>query len=315
MQNATPKPVNDQEIDLLLLFKSLGGFFDKLGFIFYRVIRFLRRNLAVTVILLLLGLGWGIYNLLNDPRAYKHTVIVVPNFKSTTYLYNEIENFQWDNAKHKDKLKHVNKLEVKPLVDVFQFVSDREQNLQIARYMSENTIEVSKYKKNNNVEKLYKYHEITYYTDVKDTDGSISKALIEELNDDPYFKERQQIEIADTRNKLKEYETSVISINNIFNKLETNGTEAAKGLNVEIFSEMDKVFEKKNLLLEDINKAKIAILEQSKVIYDVSRKLNIQSGMSIFMVFLYPTLFLVLFVFFAWVVKQFKRYNVLAQQN
>lgn len=315
MQNAAPKPVNDQEIDLLLLFKSLGGFFDKLGFIFYRVIRFLRRHLAVTVILFLLGLGWGIYNLLTDPHAYKHTVIVVPNFKSTTYLYNEIENFQCGNSKHKDKLNHVSKLEVKPLVDVFQFVSDREQNLQIARYMSENTIEVSKYKKNNNVEKLYKYHEITYYTDVKDTDGSISKALIEELNDDPYFMERQQIEIADTQNKLKEYETSVISINNIFNKLETNGPEAAKGLNVEIFSEMDKVFEKKNLLLEDINKAKIALLEQSKVIYDVSRKLNIQSGMSISMVIVYPLLLLFIFVFFAWVVKQFKRYKALAQQH
>ena len=307
MQNTSPKPTNHQEIDLSYLYQSLLNFIDSIGFSIYRMVRFLLRNWMITISVLILGFGLGYYLYKSDPKAFKQEVIVVPNFHSTSYLYEKVNNF---NKKHKDpasKLSHISSIEVAPIVDVFQFVSDSKQNLEIAKYMSENTIEVAKYKKNNDIEKLYKYHKITYYTDVEDTDQKIFDALLQDLNSDSYLQERQKVETVQTQNKLQEHIASVENINNVFKKL-GNVSENSKDLNVEMYSQINDLMLTKKDLLNEITKVKIEVIEQSKIIYDASKSLNTQNK-NIFKVILIPFVFIVLFLCSAYVWRQAKRYQ------
>lgn len=307
-QKTTLKNANDQEVDVVFLFSSVSKFLDKTGYNLFRAFKFLKKYYIITLLLLIAGVSCGVYSIQTDSRPFKHVLIVVPNFNSTTYLYNKIENFQAHNTSNYEKLHHISGIEIHPIIDVVEFISDREQNLQIARYMSENTMEIHKYKKGEVSEKLYRYHKITYYTKVEDKDQSIYKAFVEELNADSYFAERQVVEKADTEKRLKEYQTSVDNINGLFEKLGNANPETNKTVNVEMFSEMDRLLEKKNSLLEEINKTKVAIIEEVKVIYDVTKKLNVYNKKGKLLVFFYPLLFVSLFLLIGWSIKQYKRY-------
>src|SRR5690606_26954394 len=113
-------------------------------------------------------------------ERYKHEVIVVPNFNSTSYLYGKIEN-----AEFKDQ--PITKVEIEPIVDVYQFINSSYNNLEIAKYLSENNLQLTKYEIGSDVEKFYKYHLMTVYTNEKDTNGAIVKNFLSKLNQEEYF--------------------------------------------------------------------------------------------------------------------------------
>ena len=72
-----------------------------------------------------------------------------------------------------------------------------------------------------------------------------------------------------------------------------------------MFSEMDKLIENKHKLLEDLNKLKVLRFEQTKVIYDVTKQLNIKNSKSYKMVVLLPITFLIGFILTAWLRKKY----------
>ena len=307
-QNKNTENNVNQEIDLTILFKSIGGFFDRIGFIFYRIISFFLRNAIITIAITIMGLLLGWYFYKNDQRAYRHEVIVATNFNSTEYVYSKILNFSAEMNENSSLLKGLSGLKIEPVVDIFEFVSDEKNNLDIAKYLSENTIEVSKFKKNNNVEKLYRYHRLSYYTDTLDADKSIYNALFSELNSDTYLLERQKIERLNTEKRLKELETSIEAINQIFNKL---GTSSSGGneLNIQMYAQINDLMLTKNELLKKINQSKIALLlEEEKTIFDTSKLLNIPNK-SIFKIALPAVLFNFIFLFIGVTAKFFRKYR------
>lgn len=309
MNNTPPKEnTNNQEIDLAFLFNSLKNFVDNIGFTLFRIINFYLKNIIVTLVLTLLGVGLGYYQYSNNSKAYKHELMVVPNFNSTGYLYNKVKGIGKVDENDDSPLSHVSEAKIEPIIDIFQFVSDSKQNLEIAKYMSENTIEVNKFKKDNDVEKLYKYHLLTYYTDKEDTDGKILQSLIESLNADAYLNERKKVEVLETQNKLIELQTSVDNINGIFKKL-GGVVENSKDINVEMYSQINDLMLTKNDLLKQINKTKIELIEQEKVVFKASDNLN-NINRSFLKIIVYPVIFNLLFLVFAWIVKQYKRYKL-----
>lgn len=312
MNNTPPKEnTNNQEIDLAFLFNSLKNFVDNIGFTIYRIINFYLRNFIVTIILILLGVGLGYYQYVNNKKSYKHELIVVPNFNSTGYLYNKVGGIGKSDQNDNSPLSHISEAKIEPIVDVFEFVSDNKQNLEIAKYMSENTIEISKFKKDNDVEKLYKYHLLTYYTDVADVDSKILNALIETLNNDIYLNERKKVEVLETQNKLVEYQNSVDNINKMFTYL-SGGVGQSNAVNISMYSQINDLMLTKNELLKTINKTKIELIEQEKIIFDASNNLN-NTNSSFIKIIAYPILFNLLFLILAWFTKQFKRYKLRIQ--
>ena len=299
---------NNQEIDLSYLYKSVKDFFENIVYGFFKFISFFLRNIVITCIVLIIGIGLGIYVYKNDKKAYKSIVVVATNFGSTGYAYNKINHFNKAELHKYPNLAHVNKIEIEPIIDVYSFISDEKENLDIAKYMSENTIEVSKYKDDNNVEKLYRYHKIEYYTDVADADNGIYNDLINFLNDDDYYIEVQKIGILASKNKLIELEKSVENINAVFESMGVNRGEGSGDIKIDLYSQINELMLTKNKLMQQIAKTNVQVVEEEKVVYDVSSNRNLLNKSIIKPVFLVIVLLFLYFVI-AQTFQKFKQFK------
>src|SRR5690606_13914732 len=181
--NNTQK-LNDEQIDLAALFNCVNNIFDNIGFVLFRIFNFFLRNKLITIVITIIGLFIGFYSYKNNKKAFKHQDVVVANFKSTEYLYNKIDNFVLKTTN--EELSKISKLAIKPVINIHEYVSDHKHNLEMEKYMSENTIEISKFKYNNNVEELYKNHKLEHYKRYAYTDSNVFTALIAELNTKKY---------------------------------------------------------------------------------------------------------------------------------
>src|SRR5690348_14068206 len=71
---------NNQEIDLSYLYTSVRDFLENIVYGFFKVISCFLRNIVITCIVLIIGIGLGIYVDKNDKKAYKSIVVVATNF-------------------------------------------------------------------------------------------------------------------------------------------------------------------------------------------------------------------------------------------
>lgn len=299
----------NQEIDLSYLWKSFKNFFENIVYGIFKFISFFLRNIIATIILLIIGIGLGVYMYQNDKGAYRNVVVVATNFGSTEYAYNKINNFNKSEQHNFQGLEHVSKIDIEPIIDIYSFLSDEKDNLDMAKYMSENTIEVSKYKDDNNVEKLYRYHKIEYLTDVADTDNGIYNDLINYLNNDEYYAQVRKIGVAESQNRLAELEKSVENINAVFESIGANRSGGGSGdIKIDLYSQINELMLTKNKLLRQITKTKVQIVEEEKVVYDVSSNRNLHNK-SIIKPVLPTVALLLIFFFVAQTVKRYKKFR------
>jgi hypothetical protein len=288
-----------QEIDLSYLSKKTANLFDNLGYSIYQFIKFLLKNIWIILGLVVVGAAIGYFLDNRSEEVYKHEVIVIPNFNSTSYLYNSIENMKFKDSK-------ITNAQVAPIIDIYQFIQERYQNLEIAKYMSENNIQVDKFTDKNAVEKLYRYHLLTVYTKGEDKSGKIIDSLLNKLNSDPYYLSRQKIEQRNLQLTISELGKSIESVNTILNKI---GQSSSSGeLNIEMYSELNNLINSKKSLVDDNNKAQVYQLEQSKIIYDSARVMNIKDS-SVPKMIVLPILLFALFIVGNILFRLFNKYK------
>ena len=89
MSTNVPQNKEDQEIDLVQVFKKIGNFFERINTGIFNCIQFFIKKAIIISILLVIGVGLGIY-LDKTKKTYRSSNIVMPNFESTDYLYSKI---------------------------------------------------------------------------------------------------------------------------------------------------------------------------------------------------------------------------------
>ena len=147
MSTNTQKNIEDQEIDVSIVFKKINGFFQGISTSIFRGIQFVIKNIIVIGILFIIGAGLGIY-LDKTEKKYDHQIIVQPNFGSTDYLFSKIDLIQ-SKIRERDTvfLKAIGileptkllKIEINPIVDVNKFVNvNSDQNFELLKLMAEN---------------------------------------------------------------------------------------------------------------------------------------------------------------------------------
>ena len=300
MSTNTQNSNDSQEIDLTYLSKKTLSFFDTLGYFFYLFFRFLIKNIIVLSVLLIIGAVAGYFLDKRSGETYKHEILVVPNFNSNSYLYNKVQNIDLKDSKIKS-------IKVEPVLDVYQFIKEEWNNLEVAKYLSENNIEFTKYQPESNVEKLYRYHLITLETKGLDKGGKIIDSLLNDFNKDSFFLDRQKVEIENTKAVINDLNSSVSNINQILQKIGTANSSAGE-LNIEMYSELNNLVNSKKSAVLDINKYKIYQLEQSKIIFPASKMLNIKEK-SFPKIISIPILLIGLFLGGALLQMLYKRYS------
>lgn len=300
--DSSSKKTQDQEIDMYFLWKKLKELTDSLGYMFVKLLHFLKKNAFVLLGLILIGAVIGYFLDVRKGEVYKHDVILIPNFDSQSYLYEKMKNI----ALEEDSV--IVDVEIAPIVDVYMFLSSG-SNLKIADFMSDNNVNFTDHKPGNQTEKIHKYHILSIYTSKKDVDGKIVRSFLENLNQEKHFLERQKIDKQNIENRIKESEISVSNINAFFEKLGNSAlTGGQRDLNIEMYPEIDGLLTTKQNLVESISWLRNIQMEQSKVFYDVSIISNIEVKPISNKVIL-PFVLVFLFIAFLFVRKTYKRYN------
>lgn len=293
---------NSQEIDLRFLWQKFLAMLDSLGLLFFRLVRFLIKNVYIVISLAVIGLVLGYLLDRKNNTTYKHQVILALNFDSSSFLYSKIKNIK------ESEFPDVKSVHIEPIINVYEFISDKWDNLKIAEFLGENNIRIHKHKEGDQVEKIYKYHTLTLTSEKKDIEGSVIDKFLDDINKEPYFVNRKNIENENIKTQIREYEQSIQDLNNIFKNLGDSSRIESSGIKIETQSQTNDLLDNKQNLINKVNKLKVLQLEQQKVFYDLTRITNIKVDSNLYTLML-PLVFIAFFIAFAILKKLYRRYS------
>lgn len=292
-----------EETDIFILLNKSKDFANKTGFLLYRLFRFVRKNLYTIIALIVIGAVLGYAGDVKRAKAYKNDIIVTANFGSTDFLYNKVETMDFTEGP-------ITKIKIAPITDLYAFIKERYNNLEFAKYMSDNSIKFEKYQPHQNVENFHRYHLITIFSKEKDRNGSVLNKFFDLFNNDKYFLERQKLEKIILENQIKEYEESINNINEILTRV-GSGEEEDSNVSINSYPDLFQLINVKKSLIDDLQKFKIVQLEQGEVIYATSTITNIKYR-KMWLVAAVPILFVLLFILWVGARKSYKRYKLMA---
>jgi hypothetical protein len=307
--SAKPQNNDNQEIDLSMVSKKIGSFFENIATQIFKAFLFFKRNKVWVGILFVLGAGLGYY-LDKSSKVYDNQLIVAPNFGSTDYLYAKIELI---NSKIEDGdtifLKEVvgvkNPLKLKgitvtPIMDVYKFIDNKAQNFELIRLMSEDG-DIKKVVNESITSKNYPYHIISFTTvDLTSNEASV-QPILNYLNDSNYYKTIQKEYVNNVKIKMVENDSIIGQINgflNTFNSTVSGSQKSDKLVYYNENSQLNEVIKTKDLLVSEQGSRRLELVNLDKIIKETSTTLNIKNSKALNgkMKFVFPLIFIMLFV-------------------
>lgn len=288
--SATPQNQDNQEIDLSLISKKIGDFFESISNSIFKGILFFKRNIVWIIILFILGVGLGIY-LDKTTKVYDDEIIVIPNFGSTDYLYSKINLF---NAKIKEKdtvfllnlgiknTKEIRKVEISPIVDVYKFISNKPENFDLIKLMAEDG-DLNKIVKDELTSKNYPFHMIQISTSRKESIDEFITPFLKYLNNSDYFKIIQKEFVSNTEIKMRENDSIIKQINGFLNdfKANVNGTKSNNLVYYSENNQINDIIKTKDQLISEQGQHRLELVNYDKIVKEVSIVSNIENTKSI----------------------------------
>lgn len=326
-KNASTAP-DDQEIDLATISRNINNAFRLLNRSIFLAIRFFIRNIIIVLILIVLGVALGIY-LDKTQRVYDHQIIVKPNFGSVDYLYKKIELID-SKIRERDTAflssigieepSKLIKVEIRPLVDVYQFISSNEQNFELLKLMSDDG-DVRKVVEDPVTSKNYTFHAISFTTRSRTSREKTVEPLMRFLNDSKYYELIQKEYINNERLKMAENDRTIAQINGALDQFARTTSESGKAANLVYYNEntqLNDVIKTKDELTKEQGEHRLELANVDKIIKETSVIINIQNTNSVNgkMKLVLPLLFLLLFIF-AYAFRRYykKQRQLMAAEN
>ncbi|MGU9940211.1 hypothetical protein ACNFNZ_16725 [Empedobacter brevis] len=281
---------------------EIGAFFKKA---IYNFKIFLRKNILIIFLLIILGI---ITAYLFSPllKSYESKVIVNPNYGSVDYLYNEIDLI---NSKISDKdtiflnkigvTSNINKIEIKPIVNIYQFAGESESNFDLLKLFAEDG-DINKVADDEKTSKNYKTHQIILTTKSSSVIPSNIDKLLKFLNKNEYYNQVRLIKIENEKARLGINNNTIEQINAVFSKVEkSTSSEANKNLvYVNDNNQLNDLLVTKRELTKENEYIKLNELLSTNVIKKISESLNVQTeSKGSLLKLLFPILFIGIFLF------------------
>jgi len=281
----------DQELDLSMISRGIGNFFQNLSTLIFDAIQFVIKNIIVIVILFVIGLGLGIY-LDKNQKTYDHQIIVQPNFGSTDYLYAKIELI---NSKIKEKdtvfLQKIGiidpssfaEIDVKPIIDVYRFINNSEQNFELLKLMAEDS-DIKKIVEERATSKNYTYHLITFKTKEFTTPQKTVEPLLNYLNNSTFYDKIQKEYVNNQKIKMQVNEVTIAQIDgflNSFNATVNGNSKSDKLVYYNENTQLNDVIQTKDKLIKEQGALRIDMVSLDKIIKANSTVLNTENNKAI----------------------------------
>lgn len=309
MSTKVPQNQEDQEIDLALISKKIGSFFESVNASIFNGIQFFVRNWIIVLILIVAGFGIGVY--LDTKKAYSNEIIVTPNFGSVDYLYSKIDLLEskiisGDTVFLKEIVgikepKNLNEIKIKPITDVYNFVKNKPENFELLKLLAEDG-DVNKVIEESTTSKNYPFQKIIIYTKKKASEEKLIAPLFAYLNTSDYFKKIQKQVCTNTNSKIRQNDSIIKQIDGVlsnFSSATKYSNRSDKLLYNNENTQLNDIIKTKDLLLSEQGTHKIELIGFDKIIKESSVTMNIEAPKFINgnLKLLLPLLFVLLFVF------------------
>jgi hypothetical protein len=317
--SATPQNTDNQEIDLSLISKKIGNFFENISTAIFRGFLFFRRNILWVGILFIIGAGLGFY-LDKTTKVYDNEVIVSPNFGSIDYLYAKVDLISskindGDTLFLKEVVgikqpKKLKKITVTPIADVYKFVNNSDKNFEFVKLLAEDG-DIKKIVNDNLTSKNYPYHLISFTTDNQTSNEKTVQSLLKYLNSSEYYSLIQKEYLNNVKIKMTENDSIISQINGLLNAFSSNKSGTQKSDKLVYYNEnsqLNEVIKTKEALIIEQGVNRITLVNFDKIIKDNSITLNIKNNKAVNgkMKLILPLLLIFLFVLFCYFKNYYK---------
>jgi hypothetical protein len=321
------KPTHqDDEINLSQLANGVSTLFQRMGTGIFKSTRFFVQHKWILSLLLIGGFAIGVL-IETVKTSYDHYILVEPNFGSTDYLYAKVDEI---NAKIKEQdtvylksigissPKDIFKIEVKPVVDVYGFVSRNEQNFELLKLMSDDS-DINKIIEDKPTSKNYSYHLIRLSTKQKTNKSQLIAPILAHLNNSDFYKQIQKEYILNQQIKMKANEVLIAQIDGYLNGLAA-GTPSASGEKMVFYTEktqLNDVIQTKDILVKEQGNLRIEKISIDKIIKDNHTTLNTEASgkLNSALKFILPLFFIALFIFFKNFIRFYQKESLKIQNN
>lgn len=309
---------DNQEIDLAQIAQKVNGIYEGLLNKLYRFILFVKKNIILFIVLFIVGAGIGFY-LDKKVKSYDHQVIVSPNFGSTDFVYAKIDLLE-SKVSEGDTVflkqlgikntKKFGKIEIKPIVDVYKFIENNQENFDLIKLLAEDG-NIDKVVENNLTSKNYPFHLITFSTSKLTSEDETVKPILNYLNDSNHFKSLQNEYLNNIQIKMKANDSTIAQIDGLMNQFK-NRTNSNHSDKLVYFNENtqlnDIILTKENLIREQAN-LRISLVNLDKIIKETSVILNEKNsrGTKGKMKFIIPMVFLLIFISIKGLLRFYKK--------
>jgi hypothetical protein len=321
---------DNQEIDLSLVSKKIGGLFESIITYFYNWILFIKKKSLLIFGLVIVGAGLGFY-LDKTITSYNHEVILSPGMGSTDYLYSKVQLLQ-SKIKSNDTLflksigienpKNISLIEIKPIVDIYSFVNSgadkSTQNFELVKLLSEDG-DIKKLIEDKLTSKNYSRHTLKIKSSKAITDKNTIAPILKYLNDNDYFEKLRVAYVFNIKNKILKDEEMILQINNLLDEFSkaSNNQRSDKLIYYNENTQLNEIIMSKTNFINDIANERIELINMDSVIKKTSLIINAKNsdGVNGKLIIILPFLFVFLYLFFISFMNFYKKQSLKASQN
>lgn len=309
----------DKEIDLSQVSKKIGNAFQSFLDWILDWILFFKKNIIIISILFVIGAGLGFY-MDKSEKIYDNQIIVIPNFESVDYLYSKVELL---NAKIKERdyafltklgikePKNISKVEIEPIIDIYRFIDNNEENLQMIKLMAEDG-DLQKILKDPITSKNYKFHTILFSNRGLTERSKTLEPLMKFFNDSDYYKTVQKEKLENLQLKIRTNQETINQINGILNQFSVNTSSQQKSDKLVYYNEntqLNEVIKTKDHLVNELGYLNIELNNYKDIIKESSSTINVRNTKSINgkMKLIFPIFFVGMFLCFGMLRSFYKK--------
>lgn len=312
-----------EEIDLGSLFKKFKKTSKNLVKVVFSILAFYLKFWIVVLVLILVGVGYGFYLDSNTKKEYQNRGIVIPNFESVDYLYNNIEYFN-DKIKNKDSVflkeilsedyKAIKKIEIEPISDMYNMMTKSRDQIDVFRILFQNQ-ELDKFFGDISNSKYFKYHTINIVTRGENESRDVVSKLIAYWNSNELYNEYRSIYQENAVSQMEEYKKMNSQIDTLLaSVVRSNKKELSSGVVINENSNLFALFDRKELFLD-----KLLEVQKNTVDYtDVVRLVNMNYDKEIHKFsnkIKYPIIFIFLFSLLFFIIYSYKSLKKYAENE
>ncbi|WP_159801378.1 hypothetical protein [Flavobacterium sp. MK4S-17] len=317
MSANTPNDVKDQEIDLSQISKKAGQAYN--GFLnwLYRVLVFIKKNIAALIILFVLGAGLGLL-LDKKIKVYDHEVMVIPNFGITEYVYSKVNLLNSKLKENDDEFfKAIGikdstllvEIEIEPVNDIYGFISGDEQNFELIKLMAEDG-DINKIIEDEVTSINYTMHKIKITTSKAARRDKFIDPILKYINQSEYYTKIKEASIQNVKNKIVNSTKMITQIDSLISKYSKSMAQNKNAVvNINESTEINDIITTKQLLLQTVAESKIGLINIDSLVKESSVVLNIKNtkGINGKLKFILPILFILLYFMVVFLIKFYKR--------